>query len=178
MIALENVLVATDFSEPSDVAVVYGRALTEAFGARLHLLHVVPQAMGLPWAAASDGPSLSDIQQQWEKEAAERLRAAVPEELNDAGRVTLATRAGEPVQEIIAYAGDHNVDLVVLGTHGRGFVAHALLGSVAERVVRLSPCPVLTVRHPQHEFVTEQLAAHTVHDAEGQAASSQTGATA
>jgi hypothetical protein len=50
-----------------------------------------------------------------------------------------------------------HADLVVLGTHGRGPVAHMLLGSVAERVVRMAPCPVLTVRHPQHEFITESL---------------------
>jgi nucleotide-binding universal stress UspA family protein len=178
MIALRNVLVATDFSEPSDVAVTYGRVLAQAFDARLHLLHIVPEAMALPWAAATDGTSLSDIQQQWEKEAAERLRAAAPGDLSAAGRVTLATRAGDPVQGITGYAKDHDIDLVIIGTHGRGFVAHVFLGSVAERVVRFAPCPVLTVRHPQHEFVTEQLAAHVSHPQADRATRIETGATA
>lgn len=160
------------------MAVTYGRVLAEAFGARLHLLHVVPEAMALPWAAATDGASLGDIQQQWEKEAAGRLQAAAPADLKTADRVTLVTRAGDPVTEIIGYATDHEVDLVVLGTHGRGFVAHVFLGSVAERVVRLAPCPVLTVRHPQHEFVTEQLAAHVLHPVDEDPAGSRTGATA
>lgn len=177
MIALKNILVATDFSEPSDVAVTYGRVLAKAFGARLHLLHVVPEAMALPWAAATDGTSLADIQLQWEKEAAGRLQAAAPEDLKGTNQIVLATRAGDPVQEITGYAKDHEMDLVVLGTHGRGFVAHVFLGSVAERVVRLAPCPVLTVRHPQHEFVTEQLAAHVLHP-EKEPASVETGASA
>ena len=67
------------------------------------------------------------------------------------------TRAGDPVREIVSYAAETNADLVVLGTHGRGPVAHMLMGSVAERVVRTAPCPVLTVRHPQHEFVSDGL---------------------
>ena len=62
-------------------------------------------------------------------------------------------RRGAPFLEIIRYAKENDVDLIVLGTHGRSGLAHVLLGSVAERVVRKSPCPVLTVRHPEHEFV-------------------------
>jgi nucleotide-binding universal stress UspA family protein len=166
MIALRTVLVATDFSEPSDVAIAYGRVLANAFDATLHLLHVVPEALTLPWAAVTDGPSLVDTQRQWEKEATERLTAAVPSEFRDSTRVRLATRAGDPVREILGYASDHDVDLIVVGTHGRGFVAHVLLGSVAERVVRLAQFPVLTVHHPQHEFVTERLSAQALHGQE------------
>ena len=55
--------------------------------------------------------------------------------------------------EIIRYARENNIDLLVLGTHGRGAIAHMLMGSVAEKIVRKAPCPVLTVRHPEHEFV-------------------------
>ena len=63
--------------------------------------------------------------------------------------VTIAT----PYPEILRYADEHAVDLIVMGTHGRGGVTHMLLGSIAEKVVRRAPCPVLTVRHPQREFV-------------------------
>ena len=62
-------------------------------------------------------------------------------------------RKGSPFLEIVRYAKDKNIDLIVLGTHGRSGLSHVLLGSVAERVVRKAPCPVLTVRHPEHEFV-------------------------
>ena len=62
-------------------------------------------------------------------------------------------RLGSPFTEIVRYAKAENIDLIVMGTHGRGMIAHLLMGSVAERVVRTAPCPVLTVRHPEHEFV-------------------------
>jgi nucleotide-binding universal stress UspA family protein len=62
-------------------------------------------------------------------------------------------REGPPVVEIVRYARDAEIGLIVIGTHGRGGLAHVFLGSVAENVVRKAPCPVLTVRHPQHEFV-------------------------
>ena len=62
---------------------------------------------------------------------------------------------GSPNVEIVRYAREHQIDLIVLGTHGRGLIGHMLLGSVAERVVRTAPCPVLAVRHPQREFVAD-----------------------
>jgi nucleotide-binding universal stress UspA family protein len=63
-----------------------------------------------------------------------------------------------PAEEIVKYAKAHTIDLIVMGTHGRGAVAHLLMGSVAEKVVRTAPCAVLTVRHPQHEFVVPDAA--------------------
>jgi nucleotide-binding universal stress UspA family protein len=65
----------------------------------------------------------------------------------------LVLRPGTVHVEIVRYAKERDIDLIVMGTHGRGLVAHAVLGSVAERVVRYAPCPVLTVRNPQHEFI-------------------------
>ena len=67
--------------------------------------------------------------------------------------VLRASGLGGPYVEIVRYAQERTIDLIVMGTHGRGFVAHMLMGSVAEKVVRKAPCPVLTVRHPEHEFV-------------------------
>ena len=157
MIALKTVLVATDFSEPSEIAVRYGRALAEAFHASVHILHVVPDSMALPWATMADGLAMADVQRRWEREANERLRQMLPACQPHATAAILVTRAGDPVREIVSYAAETNADLVVLGTHGRGPVAHMLMGSVAERVVRTAPCPVLTVRHPQHEFVSDGL---------------------
>jgi nucleotide-binding universal stress UspA family protein len=157
MISLKTILVATDFSEPSEVAVRYGRALAEAFHASLHILHVVPDSLALPWATMADGLAMADVQRQWEREANDRLQRMLPESEREAVHAVLATRAGDPVRQVTSYALETNADLVVLGTHGRGPVAHMLMGSVAERVVRTAPCPVLTVRHPQHEFITETM---------------------
>ena len=158
MIALNTVLVATDFSEPSEVAARYGRALAHAFHASLHILHVLPDSMALPWATMADGLAMADVQRRWERQANECLRRMLPECQLETPRATLVTRAGDPVRQIVSYAAETNADLLVLGTHGRGPVAHMLMGSVAERVVRTAPCPVLTVRHPQHEFVSQGLA--------------------
>jgi nucleotide-binding universal stress UspA family protein len=157
MIALKTVLVPTDFSECSEAAVRYGRALAEAFGASLHLLHVVQDPYKQAWAAEGFAAPVTDMVLQWETQARERLEqtAAACAPL----QTTVATRVGSPFYDIAAYASEMNVDLIVIGTHGRGPIGHMLLGSVAERIVRRAPCPVLTVRHPQHEFVVEPAAA-------------------
>ena len=155
MISLGTILVATDFSEPSECAVKYGRALAEAFRGSLHVLHVVPDSMALPWATMADGMAMADVQKRWETEARERLQKLVSGSGTSHVPVELSIRAGDPVREITGYARGQAVDLIVLGTHGRGPVAHMIMGSVAERVVRTAPCPVLTVRQPQHEFVMD-----------------------
>ena len=77
--------------------------------------------------------------------------------LSDAERqkysAEIVTLIGSPFLEIVTYAKAQDIDLIVMGTHGRGPIAHMLMGSVAEKVVRKAPCPVLTVRHPEHEFI-------------------------
>ena len=85
--------------------------------------------------------------------AAERLEEVIPRADRDKLSVTLVMRKGNPFLEVVRYARDQKMDLIVLGTHGRGAIAHVLMGSVAEKVVRKASCAVLTVRHPQHEFV-------------------------
>jgi nucleotide-binding universal stress UspA family protein len=154
VISLKNILLPTDFSEPSDVAVRYAKALAENFGSSLHVLHVLEES-NLTWVA-SEGftPPLGlDVRGEVEKSARERLERALTDAERQKYRARLVFRVGNPFVEIVRYAREENVDLIVMGTHGRGLIAHMLLGSVAERVVRKAPCPVLTVRHPEHEFV-------------------------
>jgi nucleotide-binding universal stress UspA family protein len=129
----------------------YGRALAAAFQAKLHLLHVVQDPYTQPWAAEAFPAPIGDLLEQWQAQAATRLTAIVPEA--ERASVVVATLIGSPFFEILRYASEQSVDLIVIGTHGRGPLGHMLLGSVAEKVVRRAPCPVLTVRHPQHEFV-------------------------
>lgn len=157
MITLKTILVPSDFSECSDEALRYGLELSRRFDAQLHLLHVVQDPVAQPWAAEGFSVPLFEVVEQWQRQAEERLKASVPEA--DRGRVTVASVVATPYAEILDYAASHHVDLIVMGTHGRGGVTHMLLGSIAERVVRRAPCPVLTVRRPQHGFVeTEALA--------------------
>ena len=154
MIALENVLVATDFGSASDTAVRYGRALAERFGAKLHVLHVAADAY-LNAAMAYGYASVPvNVQEEIELNARRQLGALLSDEDRQTLHATATlVRHNTPAAAIIEYAKSHNIHLIVLGTHGRGALAHLFMGSVAERVVRLAPCPVLTVRHPEQEFV-------------------------
>ncbi len=153
MIHLKTILVPVDFSECSDAAVKYGFALANAFGATLHLLNVVQDPYTLPYAADGFVAPGRDLLAQWQAEAQRRLEASVRASFES--RTVAETRIGSPCPEIVRYAAEHHIDLIVVGTHGRGALGHVFLGSVAERVVRTAPCPVLTVRHPQREFVIE-----------------------
>jgi nucleotide-binding universal stress UspA family protein len=153
MIALTNVLVPTDFSETSDSALRYAKALAGAFGATLHVVHVIEEPYGQPWAVEAYGFSLAALQEEWIKDAQARLAASLTDEEKKTLKAVTTTVLGHPVMEILRYATENNVDLIVMGTHGRGPLGHVVLGSVAERVVRKAPCPVLTVRTPEREFV-------------------------
>jgi Universal stress protein UspA and related nucleotide-binding proteins len=153
MIAIRKILVATDFGEPSEAALRYGRALAQRFGAALHVLHVTENLLAAALAGEYTAAP-AEIQEDLERVAQQRTEAL----LTDEDRRTLKAVAvtmnhGSPAVAIVEYAKTAPVDLIVLGTHGRGAVAHLFLGNVAERVVRAAPCPVLTVRHPEHEFV-------------------------
>jgi nucleotide-binding universal stress UspA family protein len=151
MINLKTILVPSDFSECSQAALRYGLELARRFDARLHLLHVVQDPLTQPWAAEGFSAPVFEVVEDWRSEARERLAAEVP--AADAPRVTVAATIARPFGEILRYAAEYNVDLIVMGTHGRGGMTHLLLGSIAEKVIRRSPCPVLTVRHPQRDFV-------------------------
>ena len=153
MIALRQVMVPTDFSEASECALKYGRAFAASFGASLHVVHVVEDFVAWSWAADTYVATLPRIREEVEAEAVARLGQLIPPAEAERLQAKVALLAGSPFIEIVRYAREHDIDLIVMGTHGRGPVAHALIGSVAERVVRKAHCPVLTVRHPQHEFV-------------------------
>jgi nucleotide-binding universal stress UspA family protein len=144
MIAITKILVPTDFSETSEAALQYGRVLADRFGASLHVLHVIQDPFTMPWAAEGLPVALGELLEEWQRAAWKRLNELVPDAKEKGA--TLCTRIGSPFQEILTHAEEEQIDLVVMGTHGRGAVTHALMGSVAEKMVRKAPCPVLTVR--------------------------------
>jgi nucleotide-binding universal stress UspA family protein len=153
MITLKNILVATDFGEASEAALAYGRALARNFGARLHVMHVVGNTLAF---AGAEGYAYDagELQGEMEESARKTLAALIrDDDRRELKAETVLRVSGTPALAIVSYARDANVDLIVMGTHGRGGMAHVLMGSVAEKVVRTAPCPVLTVRHPEHEFV-------------------------
>jgi nucleotide-binding universal stress UspA family protein len=142
-----RILVPTDFSPASDAAVHYARALAETFGATLHLLHVLEDpAASTAFVADGYAVDTPDIREALRTQARERLARALP--LTDRSRfhVTSEVLVGMPAPTIVDYAAATGTSLIVMGTHGRTGLAHLLMGSVAEHVVRTAFCPVLTVR--------------------------------
>ena len=145
MIALRNILVTTDFSDTSRAALTRARGLATAFGASLHVLHVVTEPLHEVWACYAPGADFLASVARLQERAKGRMLGDMSLGEMSSGRVTLATSWGDPSDEILKYARKHDIDMIVCGTHGRRGWDHVLMGSVAERVVRLGPCPVLTV---------------------------------
>jgi nucleotide-binding universal stress UspA family protein len=141
-----RILVPTDFSPTSDAAVRYAGQLALTLGARLHLLHV-PGRTGEHMEA--DYPI-----EQFRAPVA-RLDAFFTADEVERLHPTYAVRVGTPAEEIVVYADSLGVDLIVMGTHGRTGIAHAVIGSVAEHVARIASCPVLLVRSPKQPHVAE-----------------------
>lgn len=152
MIDLKRILVASDFSEHALHALKYAAAFAQAFQAEVLVCHVLQKPDFLsqlpPVGEGYFPPDLPELQEKHARVQCEQQLAKVS--LSSA-RVSL--RTGSPPVEIVQLAKDEDVDLIILGTHGRNAVAQFLLGSVAERVVRTAPCPVLTVRLGEHEFI-------------------------
>jgi nucleotide-binding universal stress UspA family protein len=149
-ILLRRILVPTDFSDKSKVALTYAVALVEQFKASIHLLHVVEAIVGIytaPWEPRDE------LDRAIASSAWDDLNGLLPSDDRKRLDAEFALEWGTPFVEIVRYARAHEIDLIAMGTHGRSGVEHLLMGSVAENVVRSSPCPVLTVRHPEHEFV-------------------------
>lgn len=153
MIKLKKILYPTDFSESSLEALKYAVSLAQEFKARLVVMHVVneqifSEGLNLPRLAAPEA-----LEQELGAEAARRMRTLIPAAERAALDVEQVILRGMPFLEIIRYAKANEVDLIVIGTHGRSGMEHIIFGSTAEKVVRKAPCPVLSVRPAQHAFV-------------------------
>ncbi len=144
---IQNILVAVDFSDYSSAALAYATFLAENFGATLTLVHAVE-----PYVYPEDlsaGFTIDQIDARWiqkQKEKLEVLRQTIKEGIPASVVVTMGTAW----HGIIDAAKSWNADLIVIGTHGRTGLKHALVGSTAERVVRHAICPVLVVHLPGH----------------------------
>jgi len=142
MSTLKRILVATDFTDHARNALELAAFLARQSEAEIILCHVIDPTLVIP--PPKDAP----------ERAASDARAQAETWLQQAGiengRVLI--EQGHAFAEIVRLARNEDADLVVLGSHGRGAIAHLLLGSVAERVVRKAPCSVLVVREGQHDF--------------------------
>lgn len=154
MIKLDRILVPTDFSDFSKPAMQHGCAMAARFNAELHLLHVVPDpAMLVPEAAAFSIETMQAQSESLVKDAEAMLQNLPPDGWENEKAFVRKVCVGAAFMEIINYAREASIDLIVIGTHGRSGLMHILMGSVAERIVRKAPCPVLTVKPEGHQFV-------------------------
>jgi nucleotide-binding universal stress UspA family protein len=182
LFALTRILVPTNLGEPSQTAIKYGVAFARQFRAKLFLVHVLPAreleaaletervlevfspaaavggaavagaAVGGVVAAAA-APDPGEVARNAAREDLARLLSADDEQATRAEYLLRGSGVAGPSDAIVRCAKEHAVELIVMGKHPLGFVEHLVAGSVAEKVIRHAPCPVLIVQHPEHDFV-------------------------
>ncbi len=147
MLDIRSILAPTDFSEHAQVAVRYACSLAARFDAELHLLHIMPDIV-MP--VGPDPSLITAVPPEFYVETEARSREALVRSLDSCDvpptRTKHEVRWGDAVDGIVNYSAEQEIELIVISTHGRTGLSHVLLGSVAERIVREAPCPVLTIR--------------------------------
>lgn len=146
MAAIKTILVPTDFSEASRQALQYACMLADISGASLEVFHAVetPYVTGGYMEMYAPPP---DLFESAERAGRIELEKTLTPEQVAKYRVNFVLRLGSPAHELLGYLRDRpTIDLVVMATHGRGAVARLMMGSVADKVVRSAPCPVVTIR--------------------------------
>ncbi len=151
MITIKNILCPIDYSIYSERALKYAIEFAEKYQAKLYLIHVLD--IRVYDITDPDLYNVNVVDDETLKKLKERLSARVTEDTKGRVPVEAIIIQGVPFAEIINAAKERQIDLIVLGTHGRTGLSHAIMGSVAEKVVRKAPCPVLTIRHPEHDFI-------------------------
>jgi len=155
---IRRILVPTDFSATSDAALDFAKTVAQSFGASLHLLHVFADPVLSGGFSEAYAPMPPDLRASLIEDAGKQIVNRLTAEERLQFRATTEVVSGFPAMAIVEYAQDHESDLIVMGTHGRTGMAHLFTGSVAERVVRLAACPVLTVRADKTVFRQPQRA--------------------
>ena len=154
MLRLTQILAPTDFSEHSDGALRHAAELARQFGAKLVLLHVVSNETLESISKAHVPPHPVDkVYEDLDQETREQYANHVPPEMRKVLETEVLVLPGVPFLEIVRAARLKGVDLIVMATHGRTGLSHALVGSVTEKVVRMAPCPVLSIRPVRVEAV-------------------------
>lgn len=156
MIYLRKILITTDLSDYSLAAVEYAASFGLLYSSKLYLLHVVDPAapiLVIPGLEVNGATHMQQVVEQGRRE----LEGFVAKQINHDLKILPVVVAGTPAEEIKRFAEEEGIDLIVLATHGRTGLRHIVMGSVAERVVRLSSIPVLTVKpHPFREVIIEK----------------------
>jgi universal stress protein A len=146
---IKKIVFATDFSEGSAHALRYAVDLAKQYGARLYFLHVLYDvAKTSGWYVPH--VSMDEMYKDMEKSAREELEKLFVDEMRGYEAIERIVLKGTPYEEIVTYVEEQNIDMVVIGTHGRKGIDRMIFGSTAEQVIRNAPCPVLSVRLPRH----------------------------
>ncbi|MET0211506.1 MAG: universal stress protein [Vicinamibacterales bacterium] len=144
---ITNILVPVDFSPHAEYAFTYATRLAERFGAKLALLYVVDDSFVTGgWSSEIYVPNVPELMENLIADADRRLATLKASAAALGLTAETAVIRGRPAHAIVEHAKNGGFDLIVMGTHGRTGVSHVVMGSVAERVLRKAPCPVLTVR--------------------------------
>jgi nucleotide-binding universal stress UspA family protein len=146
---IKSILFPTDFSEGSAQALQYAVDMSQKYGAKLYLIHVIydiAKASGWYVPHVSVDQMYKDIVEGAKKE----LEKFGVEELSSLKNLERSVVMGVPHEEIINFVKKNKIDLIIMGTHGRKGIDRILFGSTASQVVRFAPCPVLTVRLPMY----------------------------
>lgn len=151
-VSLNKILVPQDFSDYSLHALKYAVTFAGLFNSELVVVHVV-EPIVYPADFSFGQVSIPAMEEEIRKHSEEQLNELVAKEIPKNIKVTSIIRVGKPFIEIVDVAKSENADLIVISSHGRTGMDHVLFGSTADKVVRKSPCPVLTVRPHEHEFV-------------------------
>jgi len=151
MAVITTILVPTDLSAESDRALAYACDLAHALGASLHILHVVEDPFAAGAFMEMYTPPPAGYVDRMERDAQARLDTLLTPERKARYAAVTVTRIGAPARQILEYVREHPaIGLIVMATAGRGGVARLMMGSVADKVVRTAPCPVLTLHRDEH----------------------------
>ncbi|MCF7803417.1 MAG: universal stress protein [Candidatus Marinimicrobia bacterium] len=148
---IKNILYTTDFSEYSKYALPYAVEMVEKFNGTLHCMYVV-EPINAPVDFGWTQVNYAELEENHTEHAKKSLDSIIEEDVPAGIPTRSEVRLGRSFKEIIDYARENDIDMIVMATHGLSGLSHILFGSTTEKVVRKSPCPVLTIRHPEHEF--------------------------
>ncbi len=149
---LKRIVVPIDFSEYSKKAFRYAIDFAKTFGAEMILVYVVEPII-YPADFSFGQVALPSMERELHDRSLEQLNALIQKEVPEGTAARCVIRSGKPFVEIIQVAKEEKADLIIIATHGHSGIEHVLFGSTAEKVVRKAPCPVLSLRSPEREFV-------------------------
>jgi nucleotide-binding universal stress UspA family protein len=155
IIILKKILVPIDFSDFSKNALKYAVPFAKQFDAEILLLYVVEPTI-YPADFSFGQIGLPSIEEEMRKRGMDELNKLAKNEIRDIVKYRTRVETGKAFAEINRVAKQEEIDLIIIATHGHTGIEHAIFGSTAEKVVRKAPCPVLSIRTPEHEFVAEE----------------------